>query len=174
LGPEMKSTGEVMGIDYNFARALYKGLVAAGCEIPQQGTILATIANKDKTEALPLFKEFADLGYKLVATEGTADYLKEQQGLSVERVNKIGEGYPNIVDLVREGKIHFVVNTLTKGKIPERHGFKIRRAAVEHGIPCLTSLDTVKVLLHVLQAFNRGEQLELKAMQDYVPFKGEA
>ncbi len=174
LGPEMKSTGEVMGIDYNFARALYKGLVAAGCEIPHQGTILATIADKDKTEALPMFKEFTDLGYKLVATEGTANYLKKQQGLSVERVNKIGEGSPNIVDLVREGKIHFVVNTLTKGKIPERHGFKIRRAAVEHGIPCLTSLDTVKVLLHVLQAFKRGEQLELKAMQDYVPFKGEA
>ncbi|MBO8168143.1 MAG: carbamoyl-phosphate synthase large subunit [Thermoanaerobacteraceae bacterium] len=173
LGPEMKSTGEVMGIDYNFARALYKGLVAAGCEIPREGIILATIADKDKEEALPLFQAFTALGYSLVATEGTARYLREHGGLKVEAVKKIREGSPNIVDLIRDGAIHFVVNTLTKGKMPERDGFKIRRAAVEHGIPCLTSLDTVKVLLHVLTAFQRGERLELKAMQDYVPLKEE-
>ncbi|WP_366921486.1 carbamoyl-phosphate synthase large subunit [Metallumcola ferriviriculae] len=171
LGPEMKSTGEVMGIDSTFARALYKGLVAAGCEVPQQGSILATVADKDKQEALPLLEILASMGYELVATKGTAEFLAEQ-GLNVQTVNKIHQGSPNIVDLIRRGDIHFVINTLTKGKKPERDGFKIRRAAVEHGIPCLTSLDTVKVLLHVLTAMQRGEDLTVQAMQDYIPWEG--
>ncbi len=173
LGPEMKSTGEVMGIDHSFARALYKGLVAAGCEIPRQGTILATIADKDKNEALPLIKIFASMGYRVVATRGTAEFL-QAHGLKVAPVKKIRQGSPNIVDLIRRGDIHFVVNTLTKGKIPKRDGFKIRRAAVEHGIPCLTSLDTVKVLLHVLAAIQRGEDLDIQALQDFVPWEGGA
>ncbi|NPV27699.1 MAG: carbamoyl-phosphate synthase large subunit [Firmicutes bacterium] len=166
LGPEMKSTGEVMGVDQSLDRALYKAFVAAGIDIPTQGTILATIADKDKAEAVPLLKAFTDLGFYLVATSGTAQYLREA-GLEVEKVNKIREGSPHIIDLIRGEKIHFVINTLTKGKMPERDGFKIRRAAVELGIPCLTSLDTAAIIKQVLCSLHRGEEFQLVPLQEY-------
>ncbi|MDK2820711.1 MAG: carbamoyl-phosphate synthase large subunit [Clostridia bacterium] len=167
LGPEMKSTGEVMGIDSNYERALYKGLVAAGCSIPHRGTLLATIADKDKEEAIEIIKGFASLGFKVVATTGTANALAAN-GLVVEKVGKIRDGSPHILDYIREGKVHFVINTLTKGKEPNRDGFKIRRAAVELGIPCLTSLDTANALLKVVQSLKAGEGFELKPLQEFV------
>ncbi|TVY09570.1 carbamoyl-phosphate synthase large subunit [Paenibacillus cremeus] len=151
LGPEMKSTGEVMGRDKTFAKALYKGLIGSGMKIPPTGAIIATIADKDKDEAIPIFRGFDRLGYRIVATGGTAKTL-EEAGLPVNRVNKLSEGSPNILDLIRNGEAHFVVNTLTKGKTPERDGFRIRREAVENGIVCMTSLDTVSALLHVLES----------------------
>ncbi|MDN5344278.1 MAG: carbamoyl-phosphate synthase large subunit [Clostridia bacterium] len=169
LGPEMKSTGEVMGIDTVYEQALYKGLVAAGCIIPDRGTLLATIADKDKAEAVPIIRGFAEMGFKVVATAGTAGALAAA-GLFVERVGKIGEGSPHILDYIREGKIHFVLNTLTRGKMPGRDGFKIRRAAAELGIPCLTSLDTAQALLKVLQSLKFGDGLTLKPLQEYVRF----
>ncbi|SCW49257.1 carbamoyl-phosphate synthase large subunit [Paenibacillus tianmuensis] len=151
LGPEMKSTGEVMGRDKTFAKALYKGLIGSGMKIPPTGAIIATIADKDKEEAMEIFRGFDRLGYRIVATGGTAQAL-EDAGLQVTRVNKLSEGSPNILDLIRNGEAHFVVNTLTKGKTPERDGFRIRREAVENGIVCMTSLDTVSALLHVLES----------------------
>ncbi|RED65807.1 carbamoyl-phosphate synthase large subunit [Cohnella lupini] len=151
LTPEMKSTGEVMGRDRYYAKALYKGLVGSGMKIPNSGSIIATVADKDKDEAIQILKGFYALGYKLMATGGTADAL-EAAGLKVRRVNKLSDGSPNILDLIRTGQAQFVVNTLTKGKTPERDGFRIRREAVENGVVCLTSLDTVKALLVMLQA----------------------
>ncbi|MFB6363830.1 carbamoyl-phosphate synthase large subunit [Paenibacillus elgii] len=151
LGPEMKSTGEVMGRDKTFAKALYKGLIGSGMKVPPTGAIIATIADKDKEEALEIFRGFDRLGYRIVATGGTAQAL-EDAGLQVTRVNKLSEGSPNILDLIRNGEAHFVVNTLTKGKTPERDGFRIRREAVENGVVCMTSLDTVSALLHVLES----------------------
>lgn len=151
LTPEMKSTGEVMGRDRHYAKALYKGLIGSGMKIPQSGAILATVSDKDKEEAIEILKGFYALGYKLLATGGTADAI-EAAGLKVRRVNKLSEGSPNILDLIRTGQAQFVVNTLTKGKTPERDGFRIRREAVENGVVCLTSLDTVSALLHMLQA----------------------
>ncbi|MDF2658152.1 MAG: carbamoyl phosphate synthase large subunit [Paenibacillus sp.] len=124
----MKSTGEVMGRDLNFAKALYKGFIGSGMKIPPTGALIATIADKDKEEAIELFRGFFELGYKIVATGGTADAL-EKAGLRVERVNKLSEG-------------------------PERDGFRIRREAVENGVVCMTSLDTVRALLHVLNTIN--------------------
>jgi len=171
LGPEMKSTGEVMGIDTSFENALFKGLVAAGLEVPSRGNILVTVADKDKKEALPVVKGFAELGFCIYATSGTARMLKEN-GLNVKMVNKIREGSPNILDLIRQGDIHFVFNTLTKGKQPERDGFKIRRVAVEHGIPCLTSLDTFKVVLRVLKSKIGNGDMHLIALQDYLSMAG--
>jgi len=153
LTPEMKSTGEVMGRDVLFAKALYKGLVGAGMKIPSSGTILVTVADKDKEETVELMKGFARVGYKLMATGGTADAL-EAAGLFVERVNKLSEGMPNILDHIREGHAQFVVNTLTKGKTPARDGFRIRREAVENGVVCMTSLDTVRALLTMMQTIN--------------------
>jgi carbamoyl-phosphate synthase large subunit len=149
LGPEMKSTGEVMGSERTYAKALYKGLLAAGTVVPSHGTVLATIADKDKEEAWPILRGFAELGFRIAATEGTARFLR-QRGLAVTVVNKLAQGTPNLADDIREGRIQLVINTLTKGREPERDGFRIRRTAVEHGVPCLTSLDTAASLLEAL------------------------
>ncbi|OEF96049.1 carbamoyl-phosphate synthase large subunit [Desulfuribacillus alkaliarsenatis] len=157
LGPEMKSTGEVMGKDINFAKALYKGLIGAGINIPTHGKIIATVADKDKEEAKEILTGFVDLGFEIVATSGTASYLKDS-GLPVTIVNKLHEGSPNIVEILRSGDANMVINTLTKGKKPERDGFKIRRESVENGVPCLTSLDTAAAILKVLQTINFSVQ----------------
>jgi carbamoyl-phosphate synthase large subunit len=151
LGPEMKSTGEVMGRDTNLAKALYKGLIASGMKIPTHGSLLVTIADKDKEEATDIVKGFSKLGFKLLATGGTAEYL-EKEGMRVTRVRKVHEEAPNMLDLIRTGEASFVINTLTKGKTPERDGFRIRRESVENGVVCLTSLDTARALLRVLEA----------------------
>ncbi|MBU5674724.1 carbamoyl-phosphate synthase large subunit [Paenibacillus brevis] len=157
LGPEMKSTGEVMGRDPQYAKALYKGLIGAGMKIPATGAVIATVADKDKDEAVELLKGFYKLGYKIIATEGTAATLTEA-GIRVTTVHKLTEGVPNILDLIRSGEAHFVINTLTKGKEPERDGFRIRREAVENGIVCMTSLDTVRALLNMLETINFSSQ----------------
>lgn len=151
LGPEMKSTGEVMGRDHDLRRALYKGLLAAGLSLPRFGTVIATIGDKEKPEAIGLFKRFHQLGYRIVATHGTAAVL-QAAGLPVSRVNKLTEGSPHILDIIRKGEADLVVNTWTQGKTPARDGFRIRREAVEHGIACLTVLDTVKALLATLES----------------------
>jgi carbamoyl-phosphate synthase large subunit len=169
LGPEMKSTGEVMGIDYSLQSAIYKGLLAAGVEIPEAGSIVATIADKDKDEAIPLLAELAEMGFNIIATEGTARALS-QKGVKVQTVKKIKEGSPNIVDLIREGKVDFVVNTLTHGRKPYSDGFQIRRAAVELNVPCLTSLDTLKVVKEVIK--NGGptgiKNEAIRSLQEYL------
>ncbi|HHY42728.1 MAG TPA: carbamoyl-phosphate synthase large subunit [Thermoanaerobacterales bacterium] len=151
LGPEMKSTGEVLGIERNFEKALYKAFTASGITVPTDGAILATIADRDKQEAVKLLKKFWELGFKIYATNGTAKALKAA-GVSAEPVNKVEEGSPNIIDLFRQNKIDMIINTLTRGKVPQRDGFKIRRVAAEDGIPCLTSLDTAKALYKVIEA----------------------
>ncbi len=167
LGPEMKSTGEVMGVDKDFRVALYKALVAAGSMFPREGVVLATIADRDKEEALPVIRALAGLGYRICATAGTAAALRAA-GIPVEQVKKVHEGSPHIVDLIRAGKINMVINTLTKGKEPERDGFRIRRAAVEYGVPCLTSLDTAKAVLDVLAATRQKEDFGVTALQEYL------
>jgi carbamoyl-phosphate synthase large subunit len=151
LGPEMKSTGEVMGKDVTLEKALYKGLIASGMNVQEYGSVLLTVADKDKEEAVTIARRFANIGYKLLATEGTASYL-EQAGIPVEKVRKIGADGPNLLDVIRKGDAQLVINTLTKGKQPERDGFRIRRASVENGIPCLTSLDTAEAILTVLES----------------------
>ncbi|EGO65773.1 carbamoyl-phosphate synthase large subunit [Acetonema longum] len=167
LGPEMKSTGEVMGIDYHYARALYKALTGAGVRIPEEGRVLFTVADKDKEEAGALAKTCLELGYHLVATAGTAAYLKSL-GLPVEPAPKIKEGNPNIIDMIKGGQINMVVNTITRGKEPVRDGFKIRRAAVEHGIPCLTSIDTASEVFGALDVIRERRLVYSLAIQDYV------
>ncbi len=163
LGPEMKSTGEVIGIDHNFDKALYKGLVAAGIQVPAYGTILATIADKDKKESLGLFQRFHQLGFQIMATHGTADFLRGK-GIPITSVRKIDEGTPNILDEVRSRHVDLVINTFTKGKSTERDGFRIRRESVEYGIACFTSLDTAYALLHVLESLSFSLQPMAKAV----------
>lgn len=151
LGPEMKSTGEVMGQDVTLEKALYKGLLASGMTIPSHGSVLFTIADKDKEEALELVRRFYDIGYNVLATEGTAKMIAGRN-IPVTVVNKIGGPDPNLLDLIRHGGAQFVVNTLTKGQRPARDGFRIRRESVENGVVCLTSLDTTEALLTVLES----------------------
>ncbi len=153
LGPEMKSTEEVMGRDESLEKALYKGLIASGMEIPMHGSVLFTVADKDKDEALQLAGRFHRLGFDLMATEGTAELFR-QKGLPVETIAKLGTGKPDMLDVITERRAQFIVNTLTKGKQPASDGFRIRREAVERGIVCNTSLDTTKAVLGVIESMH--------------------
>ncbi|MBE8954866.1 MAG: carbamoyl-phosphate synthase large subunit [Quinella sp. 2Q5] len=167
LGPEMKSTGEVMGIDYHYARALYKAITGAGMNIPKHGCILFTVADKDKDEMKQLAKAFYELGFKLVATEGTAKAL-QSIGIDAEVVGKVHQRSSDIIQMIKLGKIHMVVNTQAPGKHIAKDGFRIRRATVELGVPCLTSLDTAWEVMRVL-SFMRDRRLVYSlALQDYV------
>ena len=169
LGPEMKSTGEVMGIDYHYARALYKAITGAGMNIPLNGCILFTVANKDKEEKKQLAKAFSELGFKLVATSGSAKAIQEM-GIDAEVVGKMHERSADIIQMIKKGSIHMVINTMTQnqGKNVANDGFKIRRATVEHAIPCLTSLDTAWEVLRVLSFMRERRLVYSLAIQDYV------
>jgi len=150
LGPEMKSTGEVMGIDYTFKAALSKAIVAAGLSIPPQSGILFSIADRDKAEALPIIRKLAAAGNKLYATEGTASMI-QAAGMPVKMISKkLNEGHPNVVDLIVDGTISGVVNTTTGEHAPFRDGFYIRRAGAEKRIPCFTSLDTIRAAAEII------------------------
>lgn len=158
LGPEMKSTGEVMGRDATLEKALYKGLVASGINIPTHGSVLFTVADKDKEETMPLVERFYRIGYNIMATEGTAAAIKALH-IPVTIVNKIGSDSPNMLDIIRAGEAQFIVNTLTRGKQPERDGFRIRRESVENGIACLTSLDTASAILRVIESLTFSTEM---------------
>jgi carbamoyl-phosphate synthase large subunit len=151
LGPEMKSTGEVMGIDRSFAPALWKSLVAAGLAPARSGKILVTVADKDKPEVVAIIEGFHWLGYDLVATSGTAALVRSL-GIDVTEVRKLAEGSQDILKLIRSGECAAVINTPTLGKTVDRDGFLIRRAAVEARVPCLTSLDTALAVVTALRA----------------------
>lgn len=155
LGPEMKSTGEALGSDVNLEKALYKALVASGISVPMHGNVLLTIADEDKSEALKLAKRFADIGYGIYATKGTAKML-EENGLFVHLANKIEEGGENsVVEIIRHGRVNFVINTMSnKTNSTSKDGFVIRRVAAENNISCMTSLDTAEALTRVLEALS--------------------
>ena len=151
LGPEMKSTGEVMGIDRDFRSALAKALQAADMALPPRGTILLSLADRTKPEAIPMIRRLAAAGYRLYATEGTAALIRAL-GLEVEEVPKrLDQGSPNVVDVIREGLVDVVINTPEGSQAAAlRDGFYIRRAAVEKRIPCFTSIDTAKAAVEAL------------------------
>ncbi len=167
LGPEMKSTGEVMGLDSRYPQALYKAMVASGIVVPAKGDLIATIADADKAEAVPIIRDFAALGFRIYATEGTAHFLRSQ-GIEAETVKKLHEGDGNIVDLLRSGRIDLLINTLSSDKRIEREAIRIRRASVEAGVPCLTSLDTARALLLSLSARSHGEDFALATVDEYL------
>ena len=149
LGPEMKSTGEVLGVGANLEEALYKGFLAAGKGIAdERGCVLATINNHDKEEFIEIAKDMKDLGYTFMATEGTAKALREN-GIEVETVNRVEEARPNILDAIRNKQVDMVINTPTKGNDSNRDGFKIRRTAIEFSTEVMTSLDTLKAMVDV-------------------------
>ena len=165
LGPEMKSTGEVMACDYQYSRALYKACIASGINVPHEGAILITVADMDKPEAVAIARGFEELGYTVIATGGTAEYL-QQYGVTVEVATKVSEGHPNLIDDIKSGRIGMVINTTNHGRDAERDGFKIRRSTVEHAIACLTSMDTARELLNVMSAMRRRSVVRVTALQD--------
>ena len=156
LSPEMKSTGEAIGYDDKLTRALYKALKASGMSVMNYGTVLATIADKDKEEALPLIRRFYNMGFNIQATEGTAAFLKKN-GIRTHAVGKLSDGSREITDAIRQGYVTYVINTRdmnSSGVLSD--GYEIRRCAVENNITMFTSLDTVKVLLDVLEETTLG------------------
>ena len=151
LSPEMKSTGEAIGYDDDLYRAFYKALQASGMNVQNYGTILATIADKDKEEALPLIRRFYNLGFNIEATGGTAKFLKEH-GIKTRVKAKISEGRTDIPDTIRQGHIAYVINTSDVSSSDQAmDGYEIRKLAIETNTTIFTSLDTVRVLLDVLE-----------------------
>ena len=156
LSPEMKSTGEAIGYDERLHRAMYKALVAAGINIQNYGTVIFTLADEDKEEALPLAKRFYDLGFNLEATTMTAEYMRDH-GVRVRLRRKLSEGSTEILDSIRAGYVSYVVNTraILSG-VHYEDGVAIRKCASEHRVTMFTSLDTVRVLLDVLEEMTIG------------------
>ncbi|MCH8849167.1 MAG: carbamoyl-phosphate synthase large subunit, partial [Chloroflexi bacterium] len=155
LGPEMKSTGEVMGIDTTLRPAVAKALEAAGLMLPSSGALLITIADRDKAEAVPWLKLLGEQGYRLYATGGTAALMR-RLGLEVTEVAKVGEPEPNSYSIVADGTVDGVVNTVAEVAVAMRDGFEIRRAATERRIPCYTSLDTARAAIEAV-VYGKGE-----------------
>ena len=151
LGPEMKSTGEVMGSDTTFEKALYKAFEASNIKVPTFGNVLLTVADEDKEEALVLAKRFADLGFQLVATAGTGAYLRDNQ-LAVEILDKISESDNNAVSALRNGHLQIAINTTRQDGATISDGQRIRHAAIENAVPLFTAFDTVGALLRVLES----------------------
>ncbi|HET7928361.1 MAG TPA: carbamoyl-phosphate synthase large subunit [Actinomycetota bacterium] len=164
LGPEMRSTGEVMGIDADPGRALAKALVASGASLPREGTIFLSVANRDKRSILYPAKRMADLGFRLLATRGTAAVL-ERAGVAVSRVAKVSEGGRSVVDLIRDAEVDLVVNT-PFGRGPRTDGSLIRAAAAQAGIPCITTLPAVLAALRGIESV-RGGAGEPRSLQEY-------
>ncbi len=160
LGPEMKSTGEVLGVSKSFSDAIVKAFIASGINIPKTGNVLITVRDKDKEEMLPLAKKLFNKGFNIYATKGTATLLKNN-GIEVKVVEKIWEGAESIPNLLQLGKINFIINTPTRGKESNRDGFKIRRLAAESKIPCFTSIDTANALYDAIEDTKTEEELEV-------------
>ena len=166
LGPEMKSTGEVLGIGRTLDEALYKGLVAAGYKMKKNGGIFITVRDRDKNEIAEIAEKYAKLGFRLYATKGTAAVLKAA-GLDVIEVPKIHEcAEHNTMKLVESGEVNYIISSSAKGRLPQRDSVKIRRKAVEHSIPCLTSLDTANALAESLMSEYSEENTELVELKD--------
>ncbi len=166
LGPEMKSTGEVMGIDEHFIPALVKALLASNAMLPREGRLLISIADRDKSEATGMVRRLAALGYSFCATSGTAEMI-ESLGLPVVVACKVGEpGGKSVLEIIEGREVQGVINTVTGGRRVLQDGFEIRRAAAERGLPCFTSLDTVRAVLDSLEGDHMG--YSVRPMSEYL------
>ncbi|HLV10348.1 MAG TPA: carbamoyl phosphate synthase large subunit, partial [Halanaerobiales bacterium] len=164
LGPEMRSTGEVMGIDETFGLAFAKSQTAIGSPLPLQGTVLITVADKDKAKVVEIAKKLSKLGFALVATEGTAKYL-QKRGLELEEVYKIGEGRPDIVDYIKNGKIQFIINS-PQGRGPKTDEFIMRRQSLLYKIPITTTIQGARAGVQGIDDLLK-HKLSVKSIQDY-------
>jgi len=168
LGPEMRSTGEVMGIDTSFGMAFAKASAAAGRELPTSGRVFLTVKDEDKRLAIMVARSLADLGFELVATEGTWRSLT-QHGISCGRINKVHEGRPHVVDLIKSGDIDLIINT-PLGKMTRWDDGMIRSESYQADIPCLTTMSAAMAALEGIQALSAGV-MEVKSLQERFPAK---
>ena len=164
LGPEMKSTGEVMGIDAEFGEAYIKSQLAAGQKLPRKGNVFISVRDKDKNAVLPIAKGLLKLGFNIYATKGTADSLKENK-IEVKILNKIAEGSPNVLDLMKEGKLQLVINTPT-GRIPRQDEVKIRSRVILYNIPYTTTISGAQATLKGIGLLIK-KKLSVKSLQEY-------
>ena len=164
LGPEMRSTGEVMGISYSFGLAYAKSQIASGFDMPKSGKIFISVRNRHKRSIIMIAKRLHDLGFKLVGTQGTADVIA-RSGIEVESVMKVQEGRPNVLDLVKNNEVVLIINT-PYGQGTRSDGYHIRTAAATNGVPCITTLPAAEAIVQGLEALSSGE-LDMKAIQDY-------
>ena len=160
LGPEMKSTGECLGIGHSFEDALLKGLVAAGYDLKRGGGVLISVRDSEKREIIPIADKFSRMGFDLYATSGTASYLNRNM-IATNTVRKISEGSPNTIDLLESGKIHYMISTSEKGRMPARDSVKMRRKSIERSICSLTAVDTANALANVLLSGRTMDDVEL-------------
>jgi carbamoyl-phosphate synthase large subunit len=166
LGPEMKSTGEVMGVSERFSIAFAKSQLAAGVVLPESGRIFLSVTGRHKDAIVPLAKKLAEMGYVLLATEGTAERLEGAQ-IPVERVRKIAEGHPNLLDYLINGTVNLIINT-PSGKGARTDEGRIRAAAVQHGVPCITTIQAGEAAVRAIEAL-REEEMKVEALQDRFP-----
>ena len=158
LGPEMKSTGEVLGLAETYPQALLKAFKGANLKVPKRGgRIIITVKDEDKEEIASIARGFEDMGVELYATSGTCQFLNDH-GIECKRVNRVSQSHPNILDMIQSGTVDLIINTPTKGRKHDTDGFHIRRSAVEHGVGCVTAVDTARALLTVRQQ-SRSEDL---------------
>ncbi len=160
LGPEMKSTGECLGIGRTFEDALLKGLIAAGYDLKKEGGVLISVRDTDKQEIIPIADRFSRMGFELYGTDGTANVLNHNM-IATNLVRKISEGEPNTITLLESGKIHYMISTSEKGRMPARDSVKMRRKSVERSICCLTAIDTASALSKILESGRSIDDVEL-------------
>ena len=164
LGPEMRSTGEVMGLDTDFGLAFAKSQLAAGQVLPLTGGVLFSVKESDKAATVALARGFQEEGFKLFATDGTAEFLR-RHGLEVHEVHKVREGRPHIIDRIKSREIDLVVNT-PRGRYTPGDSFSMRRVALEYNIPYTTTIAAARATLDAIRALKRGK-LEVKSLQEY-------
>jgi carbamoyl-phosphate synthase large subunit len=165
LSPEMKSTGEVMGIDKDFAMAFYKAELAAGNELPLQGKVFISVKKKDKPKIAAIARTFLENGFEIISTSGTSDYLT-QHGIENRKILKISEGFPNILNLMKNKEIDLIINTPGMGKVPKKDGYRIRVSAVELDIPYITTLSGAQAAGTAIRDVKKRE-LEVKSLNEY-------
>jgi carbamoyl-phosphate synthase large subunit len=165
LGPEMKSTGEVMGIDYDFGRAFYKASISAENEIPTEGNIFLSISDDQKDEFAPIARGFRDLGLTLYSTAGTIDFLA-MNGIEGQMLRKVQEGSPNVIDMIRRGEIRLIINTPVDKQSRQDH-YQIMREAVDHGIPYITTVQAARAAVQAIQVI-RKEKVTLEPLHHYI------
>lgn len=166
LGPEMKSTGEIMGVDSSYEAALYKAFVAAGVNFKGDGAVCLTVRDQDKDQAVDIGRRLLANGRRVVATPGTASYLSER-GVECEVVQKIQAGSPNLLELIQSGGVSMMLNTASLTETSESEAARIRRACIETGVPCVTSIDTASALVRALEIYDDPSQSTCKRLDEY-------
>jgi carbamoyl-phosphate synthase large subunit len=165
LGPEMRSTGEVMGLDQNFEAAFAKSQIASGINLPIEGCVFISVKDLDKPTLAPIAKDLLDLGFQIMATGGTVDYLATK-GIDVQRVNKVAEGRPHVVDAMKNGEVQLVFNT-TEGAQSYRDSYSIRRTALTQNIPYYTTISGARAAIQAIRRLKTGAPLGVRALQAY-------